>query len=107
MADPAAPLSLPQAARQFGVSVRTLRHAIRTGKLQAVPSLGAGTHLTHEWLATAQLAVVAAPRLFALARPQRVPPFARYEGTSAWRKYPNRVRAHARFQAAKHPNPTP
>ena len=31
---------------------------------------------------------------------QKVPAFARYEGTSAWRKYRRRVREYARFQAA-------
>lgn len=29
----------------------------------------------------------------------KVPAFARYEGTSAWRKYRRRVRAYARFRA--------
>ena len=33
-------------------------------------------------------------------RRQKVSAFARYEGTSAWRKYPNRVREYARFRAA-------
>ena len=32
---------------------------------------------------------------------QKVPPFARYVGTSAWRKYRRRVREYARFQAAE------
>ena len=31
---------------------------------------------------------------------QKVPPFARYEGTSAWRKYRRRAREYARFRAA-------
>ena len=31
---------------------------------------------------------------------QKVPPFARYEGTSAWRKDRRRVREYARFRAA-------
>ena len=34
------------------------------------------------------------------ARRPKVPPFARYEGTSAWRKYPVRVRAYAKYRAA-------
>lgn len=34
------------------------------------------------------------------ARRQKVPPFARYEGTSAWRKNRRRVREYARFRAA-------
>lgn len=31
---------------------------------------------------------------------QKVPPFARFKGTSAWRKYRNRAREYARFRAA-------
>ena len=31
---------------------------------------------------------------------QKVPAFARFEGTSAWRKYHRRAREYARFQAA-------
>lgn len=31
---------------------------------------------------------------------QKVPPFARYEGTSAWRKNRRRAREYARFLAA-------
>ena len=34
---------------------------------------------------------------------QKVPAFARYEGTSAWKKYRRRVRAYARFRAAAKP----
>ena len=32
---------------------------------------------------------------------QKVPPFARYKGTSAWRKDRRRAREYARFQAAE------
>ncbi len=31
---------------------------------------------------------------------QKVPPFARFKGTSAWRKYRKRAREYAVFQAA-------
>ena len=31
---------------------------------------------------------------------QKVPPFARFKGTSAWRKYRRRAREYARFLAA-------
>ena len=44
--------------------------------------------------------VLPAPaRRFAAPR-QKVPPFARYKGTSAWRKDRRRVRDYARFRAA-------
>lgn len=31
----------------------------------------------------------------------KVPPFARFEGTSAWRKYKRRARAYAQFKKAQ------
>ena len=34
------------------------------------------------------------------AKRQKVPPFARYEGTSAWRKDRKRVREYARFRTS-------
>jgi hypothetical protein len=34
---------------------------------------------------------------------QKVPPFARYKGTSAWRKDRKRVREYNRFRAAQTP----
>ena len=40
-----------------------------------------------------------AARRFGAPR-QKVPPFARYEGTSAWTKNRRRVREYARFRAA-------
>jgi hypothetical protein len=40
-----------------------------------------------------------ATRRFGAPR-QKVPAFARYEGTSAWRKNRRRVREYARFRAA-------
>ncbi len=40
-----------------------------------------------------------AARRFAVARP-KVPAFARFVGTSAWRKDRRRVREYARFRAA-------
>ena len=36
----------------------------------------------------------------AVAPRQKVPPFARYKGTSAWRKDRRRVREYARYQAS-------
>ena len=92
--------SFPDAARQFGVSVRVLRQAIRTGRIPAPATNTATTKLTAEWMAGVQAMVAASPKTFSSVIPQKVPPFARYEGTSAWRKYRNRVRDYARFQAA-------
>lgn len=42
----------------------------------------------------------ASPKPVRTVARQKVPAFARYKGTSAWRKYPNRVREYARFRAA-------
>ena len=51
-----------------------------------------------------------AARRFGAPR-QKVPPFARYKGTSAWRKNRRRVREYARYRAAanriKHDEGTP
>ncbi len=96
----AAPLDLPAAARSLGVTVRVLRQAIRAGKLPAPPHLTATSTLSSAWLESAQAAVEASPKLLSRTFAQKVPAFARYEGTSAWRKYANRVRAYARFRAA-------
>ena len=93
-------LGLPEAARHLGVSVRALRHAIRTGALPAPTGLTATAALPAGWLESAQAASEASPKLFRSAAKQRVPAFARYEGTSAWRKYRNRVREFNTFQAA-------
>ena len=84
-------LSLPAAASHLGVPVRVLRRAIRMGTIPAPANLNALSLLTQEWFASAQLAVVANPKALSVF-PQKVPAFARYEGTSCWRKYPNRVR---------------
>ncbi len=84
-------LNFPAAARHLGVPVRVLRRAIRTGKIQAPANLNALSHLSQDWLASAQAAVTASPKVLSVF-PQRVPAFARYEGTSAFRKYPTRVR---------------
>ena len=93
-------ISLPEAARHLGVSVRALRHAMRAGKLPSPPHLTATASLSSEWLANAQAAIEASPKLLSSAAPQKVPPFARYDGTSAWRKYSIRVREYAHFRAA-------
>jgi hypothetical protein len=90
----------PEAARQLGVSLRVLRHAIRTGKIPAPAQSGATARLTGEWLATAKAAVAESPSALNRSFTQKVPPFARYEGTSCWRKYINRVRDYNNYRAA-------
>jgi len=98
-------LGFPEAARRLGVPLRVLRHAIRTGKIPAPPHGTATATLPAEWLDRVQAAVESSPH--ALRRPssQKAAPFARYEGTSAWRKYTNRAREYASFHA-KAKNPT-
>ena len=92
-------LGLPEAARGLGVSLRVLRHAIRTGKIPAPASLAATAALSPEWFASAK-AAAAEPAALNRSFRQKVPAFARYQGTSAWTKYRIRVRAYARFKAA-------
>jgi hypothetical protein len=94
-----ATLGFPEAARQLGVSLRVLRRAIRAGNLPAPPDHGATAVLPASWLDAARAAVAASPKALSGATPQKVVPFARYEGTSAWRKYTNRVRAYTDFRA--------
>ncbi len=94
------PLGLPEAARRLGVPVRVLRHAMRTGKVPAPARVTATITLSAEWLASVEAAVAASPNALGRSFTQKVPPFARYRGTSAWRKYTNRVREYTRFYAA-------
>ena len=91
---------LPDAARSLGVPLRVLRRAIRAGRIPAPANLTATVSLSAEWLNSAQAAVKASPKALTSTAPQRVPAFARYEGTSAWHKYRNRVHEYARFRAA-------
>jgi len=88
----------PAAARQLGVSLRVLRHAIRTGKIAAPAQNHATASLTGAWLAEASKAV-AEKSLSRSLKPQRAAPFAHYEGTSAWRKYKTRVRDYNNYHA--------
>ena len=92
-------MGLPQAAHHLGVPVRTLRRAIRAGRLPAPAGLTATSALPAGWLEQAQATIEASPKTLVATVHQRVPPFARYEGTSAWRKYRNRVREYSQSNA--------
>jgi hypothetical protein len=94
-------LGLPEAARHFGVPLRVLRRAIRAGKIPAPANLTATSSLPAEWLASAEAAVETSPNALSRQPRQKVPAFARYEGTSAWHKHRVRVRAYARYRAAE------
>ncbi len=94
-------IGFPEAARRLGVPIRVLRRAIRAGKIPAPPRQTATAIFPAEWLQSAQAAVEASPNALSRACRQKVAPFARYEGTSAWRKYPNRVREYAHFFAPR------
>ena len=88
----------PEAARQLGVSLRVLRHAIRAGKIAAPAQNTATASLSAEWLAGARKAAAEKPLSRAL-KPRKAAPFAHYEGTSCWRKYGSRVRAYNHYHA--------
>jgi hypothetical protein len=92
-------LGFPEAAHHLGVTIGVLRRAIRTGRLPTPPDLSATANLPAEWFASAQAAVAASPKALSRTTTQKTPAFARYAGTSAWRKYSNRVRDYARFRA--------
>lgn len=93
-------IGYPEAARRLGVTVRALRRAIRDGRIPAPTQRGALAGLSADWVARAQTAAEQSPKALSWSPPQKFPPFARYEGTSAWRKYANRVREYAHFRAA-------
>ncbi len=82
----------PEAASRLGVPLRVLRAAIRAGKIPAPPDQSATAAIPAEWLDSAKAAVKASPTALNRTFHQKVAPFARYEGTSCWRKYPARVR---------------
>jgi len=96
----ASTIGFPEAALRLGVPLRVLRRAIRAGKLPGPPHLTATTPLSAEWLQSVQASAAASPKVFSRASQQKVPAFARYQGTSAWRKYPIRAREYARYRAA-------
>jgi excisionase family DNA binding protein len=94
-----ATLTFPEAAAKLGVSLRVLRQAIRDKRLPAPADNGATAHLSSAWLASVESAVKETPQLLNRTFAQKTPAFARYPGTSCWRKYPAQVREYARFQA--------
>jgi len=91
-------IGFPEAARRLGVPLRVLRAAIRRGAIPAPAHNTATATLNADWLAAAT-AAAAAPGVLGRPRAQTVAPFARYEGTSAWRKYRVRVREFYAFHA--------
>ncbi len=97
------PIGLPEAARRLGVPLRVLRRAIRSGKIAAPSHLTATSNLPADWLEGAMAQVKAHPGTLKRSSRQKVAPFARYVGTSAWRKYANRVREYNHFRAADRP----
>ncbi len=63
----------PAAAQQLGVSLRVLRHAIRTGKIAAPAQNTATARLTGAWLAEASKAVAEQPLSRALKAQKAAP----------------------------------
>jgi hypothetical protein len=93
------PLNLHDAALRLGVPVRTLRHAIRAGKLPAPPSLSASAAVPADWLANIRSTLEASHDPVRNLRRPKVPAFARFEGTSFFTKFRVRARAYRRFRA--------
>ena len=91
---------LPEAAQRLGVPVRVLRRAIRSGVVPTPGPVNATVLLTEEWMERATAAVEALPQGLSRTGTRKVPEFARYPGTSAWRKYSTRVREYAHFLAS-------
>ena len=100
MNDTTSTFGLPEAASRFGVSIRVLRRAMRAGTIPAPANLTATVALSDAWFDSALAAFAAAPDAFSGTVRQKVPAFARYEGTSSWTQFRNRVRAYAQYKAA-------
>ena len=92
-------VGFPEAASRLGVPIRVLRRAIRAGRIAAPERVTAVSTFDAAWLEGVQAAVAASPKILGRISFGKTPAFARYEGTSAWCKYPNRVREYARFRA--------
>jgi hypothetical protein len=92
-------MGFPEAAHRLGVPLRILRAAIRAGRIPAPPKQAATVTLSAEWFDSAQAAFDAAPKALNRSFQQKVAPFARYEGTSCWRKYRVRVREYYAYKA--------
>jgi hypothetical protein len=89
-----------EAAARLGVTVRVLRRAIRAGRVPApAAKVSAVTPLTTAWLEGVLAAADENPAVLTRETAQKVVPFARYPGTSAWRKYHTRVTDYYRFLA--------
>jgi len=93
-------IGFPEAAARFGVPIWVLRRAIRAGKIPAPADANAVAPLSEAWIASVAAALQESPMALSRHLKQRVPPFARYEGTSAGRKYASRVRDYRSFRAA-------
>ncbi len=94
-------LGFAQAAKSLGVSIRTLRRAIHDGKVPApAGGVSATSALDAGWLNSVRRTASTTPGVFKHRDKQHVAAFARYEGTSAWRKYRRRVREYNAARAA-------
>jgi hypothetical protein len=94
-------IGFPEAARRLGVSLTVLRQAIRAKKIPAPAGLTATSHLSTTWLNEVLAAVKADHKMLSRGAPTHTPAFAHYDGTSAWRKFPRRVRDYNHHRAAQ------
>ncbi len=92
--------NLQSAAQRLGVPVRSLRTAIRAGKLPAPPSLAATAAVPADWFAGVRSTLETSHDAVRNLRPRKVPAFARFEGTSFYTKFRVRARAYRAFKAA-------
>ena len=90
-----------EAALRLGVPIGVLRRGIRAGRIPAPPHEGATAALPVSWVEKVEKAAQKSPKVLSRSYPQKVPAFARYEGTSAWRKYTVRVREFAHYKVAQ------
>ena len=80
-------MTMNEAAARLSVPLWVLRRSIFEGRVPAPPQNGALARVTAEWVQSVAAAAAADPaKVLSRTRRQAVKPFARYEGTSVWKR---------------------
>ncbi len=80
-------MTMNEAAARLSVPLWVLRRSIFEGRVPAPPQKGALAHVTAEWVKSVAAAAAAEPaKVLSRTRRQSVEPFARYQGTSVWKR---------------------
>ena len=79
-------MTMNEAAARLSVPLWVLRRSIFEGRVPAPPQNGALARLTAEWVQSVAAAAADPAKVLSRTRLQSVKPFARYEGTSVWKR---------------------